>query len=397
MNFTRLVLRNIERRPFRNWVVFLCSALVAFLTVSTTVVVGGARDSLSLVVDRLGADIIVVPAGAEDRLENAFLMGSLEKIWMSDQVLEAVAQVPGVAAVSPQVYLETLVGATCCAVPEMFMLAYDPATDFTLKPWLDRNLDDGLAVGEAIGGSYVFVPEGADDILIYGYGVKLAANLEATGTGLDQSMFFTMATAEDIARVSIERATQPLEIPSDAISSVMVKVDPTYNAHDVAVELKRLVTGVVAVESSNLFATHRARIAGLSQTLLALIGIAWGLSVVLVGLLFSMVVNERKREIGVLRALGADRLTVLVSLLFEGLVLSLFGGMAGNGLSLLAITTLRGNLMDWLGFPFLLPTSAEAFPLVLLGLGVAAVTVFIAIILPTTRISTMDPVVAMRA
>jgi putative ABC transport system permease protein len=307
-----------------------------------------------------------------------------------------VARVPGVQAVSPQVFLETLVGVACCAVPEMFMLAYDPATDFTLKPWLDRNLEGGLAVGEAIGGSYVFVPDGADNILIYGYGIKLAANIEPTGTGLDQSMFFTMDTARDIARVSIDRATQPMEIPTDAISSVMVKVDPAYDAHQVAAEIRRLVAGVVPVESTNLFATHRSRIAGLSQTLLALIAISWGLSVVLVGLLFSMVVNERKREIGVLRALGAGRLTVLASLLLEGMLLSLFGGMAGNGLSLLAISYLRANLMDWLGFPFLLPTSAAALPLVLIGLGVAAVTVFAAIILPATRISNMDPVAAMR-
>ena len=52
--------------------------------------------------------------------------------------------------------------------------------------------------------------EGGQNIKIYGYQVTLKANLEATGTGLDQTMFLTFDTAYDIARKSATQAKSPL-------------------------------------------------------------------------------------------------------------------------------------------------------------------------------------------
>ena len=72
----------------------------------------------------------------------------------------------------------------------MFMIAYDPETDFTVQPWLERNMRRDLRLGEAVGGCYVSIPEGRDNILIYGYEIELVGMLERTGSGLDQSMFF---------------------------------------------------------------------------------------------------------------------------------------------------------------------------------------------------------------
>ena len=102
----------------------------------------------------------------------------------------------------------------------MFLIAYEPETDFTLKPWLEANLDGGLALGQAVGGSLVFVPEQDGELLVYGYGLELAGSLDPTGTGLDQSMFFTFDTAFDIARLSADQAVKVLDIPPRTISSV---------------------------------------------------------------------------------------------------------------------------------------------------------------------------------
>ncbi len=54
---------------------------------------------------------------------------------------------------------------------------------FTVTPWLQDKLHGGLAQGEAVGGTYVFVPEGEQNIKLYGYYVTLKGNLEPTGTG----------------------------------------------------------------------------------------------------------------------------------------------------------------------------------------------------------------------
>ncbi|MBC7237306.1 MAG: FtsX-like permease family protein, partial [Chloroflexi bacterium] len=343
-----LAWRNANRNAFRSWTVFICAALMAGFAVSATIVIGGARNSLRLALDRLGADIIVVPEGSERAMENAFLMGVPLRAWMPQVVINQVAAIEGVEQVSPQWFLSSLRGASCCSVPEMFLIAYDPETDFTLRPWLEEHLEGGLGLGEAIGGSYVYVPLDPGYILIYGYEITLRGNLEPTGTGLDQSMFFTMETARDIARLSPERAVEELEIPAGSVSSVMVKTRLGSEPSAIAEQIEAQVPGVVAVESSNLFHSQRLHLIGLLQSVVALLGLAWVLFVSLIGLVFVMAISERRQQIGVLRALGFTRGFVLRSLLGEGLLLALAGGSAGIALFTATVHMLTGS---YLGFP----------------------------------------------
>ena len=52
--------------------------------------------------------------------------------------------------------------ASCCSVPEMFMVAYEPETDFTLAAVAEGNIGGGLKLGEAVGGACVFMPGRAE-------------------------------------------------------------------------------------------------------------------------------------------------------------------------------------------------------------------------------------------
>jgi putative ABC transport system permease protein len=396
MRFVALAWKNANGNTFRSVIVFACAALMAGFAVSATIVIGGARASLGLALERLGADIIVVPAGTEHGMENAFLMGVPVAAWMPRANMDRVATLPGVVAVSPQLYLSTLRGASCCSVPEMFLIAYEPETDFTLKPWLETHLEGGLELGRAVGGAFVYVPKDPGYILVYGYRIDLAGNLEQTGTGLDQSMFFTFDTAYDISRLSPEQAVEEMVIPEDSISSIMVKIDPHADPALVAAQIGDALPDVTAVESTNLFRSQRVQIMGLLQSGLALLGVAWVLSVALVGLVFSIAVNERRREIGVLRALGFTRGYVLRLLLSEGLILALAGGSTGVALFTFAVYLFRELIVRVMGVPFLIPSLFS-----LLGLGVGAlllvlISVTAGALAPVLRISRMDPALAMR-
>lgn len=48
---------------------------------------------------------------------------------------------------------------------------------------------------------------------------------------------------------------------------------------------------------------------------------------------FLMVIYERKREIGIIRALGATKMDIRFIFLVESLLIGLAGGLAGNGLA----------------------------------------------------------------
>ena len=148
MNLWRLARRNIAGSSFRSWVVFGCTLVVTGLALSTILLINGAQQSLQLAVRRLGADLMVVPQGTETRVETALLMGTPVQVWMPDTKVAEIATVPGVAQASPQLFLSSLKGAACCSASEMFMVAYDPQTDFTVTPWLKNNLGRGLNFGE---------------------------------------------------------------------------------------------------------------------------------------------------------------------------------------------------------------------------------------------------------
>lgn len=396
MSMFRLALRNIEGNAFRSAVVFLCALVIAGFALSTSLIIQGAEASLNLANQRLGADILVLPEGTESRVEGALLMGKPESVWMQRLNVGKIARIPGVEIASPQVYLGTMVDAPCCAVSEMFMIAYDPETDFTVTPWLEEQLGRPLRLGEAIGGRYVFTPAGAEAIEIYGSYVKLQGNLEPTGTGLDQTMFITLETAYDIAIKSASEAVEPMEFPAGAVSAVLVRVRQSEEASSVAVQIEQAIPEVTAVESPNLFLTYRKQITGLVSTVLIVMSITLILSIVLIDLVFSLAVNERRREIGVLRALGASRRSVFFSLLTEANLLALGGGIIGLGVASLGVYLFRNLLVSSLGIPFLLPSFPLLLLLIIAGLAVVLVSVSFSALFPAYRVSRQEPALAMR-
>jgi putative ABC transport system permease protein len=396
MTLVRLACRNLAGNAFRSWTVFLCALVVASLTLSATLILRGAESSLRLALRRLGADIVVVPQGAEAKVETALLMGTPATAWMPAGNLRALANTPGVAAASPQMYLASLSNASCCSASEMFVVALDPRTDFTITPWLKQRLGDGLRLGEAVGGSLVFIPPGERYIKLYGYHITLKGNLEPTGTGLDQTMFLTFETAQAVAKGSLTLAEKPLTIPSDSVSAILVNVVPDADPRLVARRIKQELTGVSAIPGPDLFQSFRRQMTGVLRGVVVLLGMIWALSVGLVALVFSMAANERRREIGVLRALGSPRGFVLRSLLAEAAILGLGGGAIGLAVSVLAIYLFHNLLVVSLGIPFLLPSLPGLLLVVGGGLGAALVTVTLAALIPAYRISRQEPALAMR-
>lgn len=390
------MLRNIQGSSFRSWVVALCALMVAGLALITTLIIRGAENSLRLAIERLGADIVVVPQGSEIKMETAILMGHPSEMWMPQDVLDKVARVPGVERVSPQLFLSTLENASCCSVPNMFMIAYDPTTDFTIGPWLEKNIGTQLNLGEAVGGTYVFVPENQQNILLYGYLITLVANMEPTGTGLDQSMFLTFETAQDIARMSKTLALKPLEIPEGKISAIMVRTKPGQDAEKIAVDIMHSVPDITPISSLKLFQAYRSQLSSLLNSILVLMGVTLVMSVILIGLIFSMAANERRRELGVLRAMGGTRSFIFQFLLTEAGLLALIGGLAGIVLVALAVYLFRTWIMVTLGFPILLPSLPSLFIQVLIGLSLALASITLAALVPAYRISHMEPSAAMR-
>ena len=366
------------------------------MVLSTVIISRGGQESLRLARERLGADVVVVPRGAVTGVEGALLLGNATNAYMPRGVVGSIQAVPGVAIASPQLYLTSMANSSCCSVSLMFMYAFDPATDFTVEPWLKEKLGHDLAIGQAVGGSDVFVPEGDDKIKLYGYDFDLVGNLEPTGTNLDQTLFMTFPTAYEMQEISQTEAKMGLPVLLDSVSSVMVKANPNADRDEVARAISEAIPEVQAVPAAELFGSYGDQISGVLRTLVVIVVLTVALSLALMAVVFWMSVHDRSRQIGVLRALGATQRVVLLAYMTEAALLALAGGLVGAILAAVAMYLFHDLLVSALGFTIMLPSLVSLIGLIIVGLLIALAVAAAAALVPALRASRQEPAVSMR-
>ena len=397
MSLWYLIGKGISGRAYRSCLIAGCILVLAAFLMSATLLSKSIGHSLQVGTERLGADIVVVPADKAMETRRALLLGkTVSGAWMPADNVDRIARVEGVTKVSPQLYLGTLSGVACCTAWEMFMIAFDPQTDFTIIPWLRKKSDKPLGPRDVIGGDWVFVPEETGKILLYGVKVDLAAKLEPTGMGMDQTMFITFDTAREIAKESITTAARPLKIPEGQISAVQVKVRAAAAIDEVAQRIMRAAPGTYAITSLELTRAVHRQTKGLFRMLFLGLTLVWVLAVVLCGLVFSLMVNERRREIGLLRAIGANRNFIFRLFLTESVALGLGGGIIGVVFATVFVRLFRMYLMISAEVPLLIPPLPSLLGFMLACLVVVLILSLPALIFPAMRARRVDPAAAMR-
>ncbi|HWI65978.1 MAG TPA: FtsX-like permease family protein [Symbiobacteriaceae bacterium] len=391
----RLTLYNLLRKPGRS-----VAALLGVVLASATIFAGGLIGSgvshaLDLGLGRLGADLMVVPAGSLSSTHKALVVGEPVAFYMDGAVTEQVRAVPGVKAVSPQVYVETLASSACCT-GRIFLVGFDPATDFTVQPWLDTKLGRTLTHDEILLGNHVLVLPG-DTMKFYGSDFRVVDRLEPSGMGMDETVFLPAAAIPLMAAASVTKAEQPLVVKPGEISSVMVRVGDPDQAETVARAIEAKIPGVQALTAGAITRGVTRDLSGLMTWLLPVAGGALLVSILLFLVLFSAIAAERSREIGLLRALGATERQALASLVGEAAMLGTLGGAAGTGAGLALYAIFQNKILFSYVLPFAWP---NLFVTVLLGLGVvigSGLLAALAAALPARRIARLEPYYAIHA
>lgn len=395
MNLFFYAARNIRRRPFRSIAVILSVTLVSGLLFAGAVSMKGVLNSIGLGTKRLGADLMVVPEGYEDKIKTTLIAGTPSVFYMPLENLEKVKRIKGVKAATPQLFLKGT-QYECCTQVDSFLIAFDPATDFTITPWLQESNNGPLGKDEIIVGRSIPVAKG-DNMKFYGKSLKVIGNLSDTGLEyIDHGVFMTFETARDMIRTSKEIAVEPLKISDDAISTILVQLKPDISPERAAVFVEYEVSGVKAIASQDVIGSVKKQLFALLKMLVA-IGISlWIITIILIATVFSMIVNERQREIGILRSIGAKRRSVFSLITTEAFIISMLGGLIGIVMGGFLLYGLKGPIMETFKLPYLWPDKIFVISAIIITLLVSISTGIAAAFYPAMRCSRMEPYEAIR-
>lgn len=399
-----VALRNLRRRPFSSLAVFFSVAVLAAALFFITAVVISVQAGLVKGTGRLGADIMVVSHEAEPQTGVTLIAGNPTSFYLDMDVEEMTSKVIGVRKVSGQVYLKTL-RLGCCTVGDVLVVGIDPKTDFTITPWLEERLKTPLKEDEVvIGGELIALiiearasPEEVEDSLInlFGKPFRIVGILEPTGMKfMDNSVFLTAGALKELPRAQADGRddhTQVPELPLDKTSSIMVQVEPGAEPEVVAGRIEYENPDVRAIVSEQVSRSVRGRLFVVYESVIYVGVILWVMAAVMTGLVFSVSVNERRTEIGLLRAMGARKRDVFSIIITEAAMICFAGGLAGIWFGGLFFYLRSEHAVSTMGLPFYGLSGGELLMLAGGCLLISFVTGICSALIPALSAMRMDP------
>jgi putative ABC transport system permease protein len=366
---------------------------------ATQVFVQGVAQAVEVGTERLGADMIVVPVGSGRSAQSYLLSGQANSFYMNDSVLQQVRTLPEVEKASPQIFLTTLQYAPCCVTGNLQVVGIDPSTDFTITPWLTTPLRKPLNSSEGIIGHQVFFVFGLIEPYFFGKTYTIVGQLQRMELGLDNSFFISIDAARGIIQANNEGLLPrklPINVGVNQISDVVVKLKPGTDLVLAANHVKNSIRGVDVVTTSDMTRTVQSQLTSLIQSIYIAAGATWMITVVMIAAIFSMSVNERGREIGLLRALGSTRSFVLALITLEGIMLTIIGGVLGIITGWIIIYDYGSFTSEAMQLTFDWPSVPQIAILIVESIAIATAIGVLASAYPAYKSSRMEPYAAIR-
>ncbi|GAA1899498.1 FtsX-like permease family protein [Lapillicoccus jejuensis] len=309
-------------------------------------------------------------------------------------VVDAVRRLPGVAAVVPvastavQVHgaamawtdartwrptpAVRLVSGAAPTTAEQVVVSTSVAARADLRPGRPLEITDSTGAPRRLTVSGVAVPGDGSPGTLWGTGAALAT---WSGTSDLTQVLVTAAPGQDGGAVLV------------AVTAAVARVGhgadvPAAEVRSGAEEADRLTTQ--ALQGSD----------ALTMFLLAFAAVALFVSVLVIGNTFAILVAARRRQVALLRCVGATRGQVLRSVVAESLVVGVAGSLLGVGLGV-ALAAVVSRVVGGSG-P--LPLQSLSVPAIAVGLPLLAGTLVtvLAALLPARRATRVTPLSALR-
>lgn len=399
MSSVGLAWGNLVQRPWRTVILMLCIASLVGMQLAATLIEQSSRQGLKLGLQRLGADLVAVPRQLDSSLVQAYITGKAAVFYMPAGVEQRIQRLAFVKQTSPQLYIKSLTNASCCSTWNVFLIGFDPHTDFTVRPWLSRHQDIRLRPNDILVGAGIQSFPGMA-FRFYGQTFAVAGTLDPSGMGLDYSIFIPIPAVKRMIAESGTKAEKRLEIAPDSISAVLIQLKPEGDGGlpgwKAAYEIERQVPEITIVHPADITLKVQKNLAGALRTLTMASFAIWPMTALLIGLVFMMAARERQREIGLMRAMGATRLFVFNLIQLEALIISIAGALLGLAVSAGIIIAFERMIALQLEIPFAIPGAFTLLQLAGISVGLAVLTGIVAALIPAWRVSAMEPYEAIR-
>lgn len=388
-----IAVRNLRRRPFRTLSLLLSIALLATLVIFSLASLLRLGQGIQLTLRRMGGDIMVAPPGAVTNPEEFLFATDRLSLHIRRDTLERLREMPAVEKITAHTYLATLAG-VCCSISSARIVAFDPETDFVVTPWIEQRLKRRLGKDEVVLGGKV---EGIESLemggqtWLLGMKFKVAATLDVTGTPLDNTVFLREADV----REAMEKKLTPYVVSPDEVSVAFVALRRGFDPDTVAKTIERENLDVKAITRGEIGSRLTRFFRVTLQIFLLTVAVGSILALLVVASVFSAVANERTREVGILRALGATRGHVIRLFLAEAVATGVLGGLVGIAAgAALAVPAVRA-VDEVTRFPVFFS------PAILLAIGAGGLAAAVGVLVlgalqPVLRVSRIDPLDAIK-
>lgn len=381
--------KGVTRKMFRNLILMLAVALLVALLTFAMLFNKAVEEDIEAASKRLGADIVIVPSEAKGSAEEFILESKIKSFYMDKFVFDDISELPDIKQATYHIYLNTL-SSGCCSIDEGQVIVFDQDKDFVVASWLEAG-PKRLEPGQVYVGSYVYEYLGLiNTASLFGQGVKVVGHLQQTGTGLDHGVFMRL---DDLGKIS-PAATGGYQ--AGKISIIFVKVKEGVSIAKVVADIRNVNPTVGVMTRGDIGTDVRTTLSDIIRVFSITILISSLLALLLAWSTFTVLANERRREVGILRAIGAHQSHIMKIFLAEAMLISGMGGLAGviMGHSLIHYLAKGFTLLSKLGAVSAVTMGNIGIGLIAMGVGIAICLIGAAI--PILRLARMEPLLAIK-
>lgn len=357
-----LVFGNLRARPLRTLISIVGVALGVILIVLFTGLVRGISNEMTKRAANWKAEIVFTRPGSMDYTSsNASLSVTYTKRLMEIEGVDSVVPVIRNIVANPK---------------QRFGVYQIDGVDW--QPFAEMN-DMKLVAGRAPAANDEIVVDERkieEDKLSIGDSIEIYGNRPYKIVGI-----YTPPSGARI-KMSLAALQEALQVENKC-SYILVKLKDGANAEEIAATIDRTLPGNKVNLSRDLVIDAQERIPGLNLFMRVLVGLGAFVSTMFVLLSMYTTITERRREIGILKSLGASKNFIVVVIESEAFLIGVLGIFLGFIISFVSATAIQS--IYGLAFEYNVNWMITAILIAVLGSLVGA-------LYPAWRASGIDPV-----